>query len=241
MTTNCHFGRVTVFVLCICEASVPNGMREMNHQYSFRFVEPGKNVHHGVIWFEHPNYHSMPMRNDTQETSIVRKTEVVSVLRKHIGITNRFQNSGFSLDVKPQTNTYFPSNRSTSHLRSNTSQNDTHEKRNGQLWNPTYGHGWSSYLRFVHTTMIRKDINKNTAGMKANGETRKVIHIRLHNSVDMDLLVGKSKQKKMCRQCHRTKPLNQFLNKNNTSICIICKTCRENQMKRYYCKGGYRV
>lgn len=131
---------------------MPNGMREMNHQYSFRFVEPGKNVHHGVIWFEYPNYHSMPMRNDTQETSIVRKTEVVSVLRKHIGITNRFQNSSFSLDVKPQTNTYFPSNRSTSHLRSNTSQNDTHEKRNGQLWNPTYGHGGSSYLRFVHTT-----------------------------------------------------------------------------------------
>ena len=128
MTSNCRFVRVTVFFLCICEASVPNGMREMNHQYSFRFVEPGENVHHGVIWFEYPNYHSMPMRNDTQETSIVRKTEVVSVLRKHIGITNRFQNSSFSLDVKPQTNTYFPSNRSTSHLRSNTSQNDTHEK-----------------------------------------------------------------------------------------------------------------
>lgn len=49
---------------------------------------------------------------------------------------------------------------------------------------------------------------------------------------------------KVCRQCHRTKPIRNFISKNNMGICIICSTCRENQMKRYYgnvfvwgCKG----
>lgn len=39
---------------------------------------------------------------------------------------------------------------------------------------------------------------------------------------------------KVCRQCHRTKPIRNFISKNNMGICIICSTCRENQMKRYY-------
>lgn len=39
---------------------------------------------------------------------------------------------------------------------------------------------------------------------------------------------------KVCRQCHRTKLLRAFISKNNEGICIICSTCRENQMRRYY-------
>ena len=50
----------------------------------------------------------------------------------------------------------------------------------------------------------------------------------------MEALVKNHNQVKMCRQCHRTKTLVNFINKTNTGICIICKTCRENQMKRYY-------
>lgn len=41
---------------------------------------------------------------------------------------------------------------------------------------------------------------------------------------------------KECRQCHCTKPIRCFLRKNSTGLCIICDTCRETQMKRYY--GG---
>ena len=50
----------------------------------------------------------------------------------------------------------------------------------------------------------------------------------------MDAIARNSSQTKMCRQCHRTKTLIHFVNKSNTGICIICKTCRENQMRRYY-------
>lgn len=50
----------------------------------------------------------------------------------------------------------------------------------------------------------------------------------------MDAIIKNNNQSKMCRQCHRTKSLVHFVNKNNTGICIICKSCRENQMKRYY-------
>ena len=50
----------------------------------------------------------------------------------------------------------------------------------------------------------------------------------------MEALVKNHNQVKMCRQCHRTKTLVNFINKTSTGICIICKTCRENQMKRYY-------
>lgn len=41
---------------------------------------------------------------------------------------------------------------------------------------------------------------------------------------------------KECRQCHCTKPIRCFLRKNSAGLCIICDSCRETQMKRYY--GG---
>ena len=71
------------------------------------------------------------MRNDTQQMSVIGKPKVIRVLFIYVGVTNRFQNSGSSLNDNQQTNTHFPPNGSPSHLRSNPSQHNAHEKRNG--------------------------------------------------------------------------------------------------------------
>lgn len=41
---------------------------------------------------------------------------------------------------------------------------------------------------------------------------------------------------KYCRQCRKTVPAIEFINRDNTGYCIVCKTCRDRQLRRYY--GG---
>ena len=172
MTSNCRCVHAAESSLCICEASAPNTMRETNHRYSFRFIEPGKNIHHRAVWFKHANYPRDQRTQDTQKTTIVGKPKVVRVLLKYVGETDRFQNRGSSLDVNYHASTNVPPNGSTSHLRPNTSQNNAHEKRNGnnagpELLSKTRIH-WISYYPKVRGERKHK---RASAGIKDNRKT----------------------------------------------------------------------
>ena len=37
-----------------------------------------------------------------------------------------------------------------------------------------------------------------------------------------------------CRQCRKDMPLEDFINRAGNGYCIVCKTCRDKQLKRYY-------
>lgn len=39
---------------------------------------------------------------------------------------------------------------------------------------------------------------------------------------------------KYCRQCRKNMPSEDFLNRTKSGYCIVCKTCRDRQLRRYY-------
>ena len=41
---------------------------------------------------------------------------------------------------------------------------------------------------------------------------------------------------KYCRQCRKMRPSVEFINREANGYCIVCQTCRDRQLKRYYGK-----
>ena len=39
-----------------------------------------------------------------------------------------------------------------------------------------------------------------------------------------------------CRQCRKNMPVEDFINRTKNGYCIVCKTCRDRQLRRYYGK-----
>ena len=37
-----------------------------------------------------------------------------------------------------------------------------------------------------------------------------------------------------CRQCRKNMPVEDFINRTKNGYCIVCKTCRDRQLRRYY-------
>ena len=49
-----------------------------------------------------------------------------------------------------------------------------------------------------------------------------------------DLMSAENGEVRYCRQCRKNMPLEDFVNRTKNGYCIVCKTCRDRQLKRYY-------